>query len=162
MNLRTLFVFLFLSLPLSAQLHLDAGLAFGMQPQESQADDPKPLVGAEALLHDTRFGVHAAYEYFSLSYAGGASATHVDAAYRHAFANRFAMLLGAGPTYVSVFDYGTTVTWNAEAEVARRFGARVDVFLRARYYDYEKSGFRDFVSPDGPAVYLGARYAFRD
>ncbi|HJQ39116.1 MAG TPA: hypothetical protein VKB93_18415 [Thermoanaerobaculia bacterium] len=152
----------FLALPLSAQLHFDAGLAVGMQPQESEADDPKPLVGAEALVHNGRYGVHAAYEYASLTYAGGASATHADLVFRHTFANHFSILAGAGPTFVSVFDYGTEFTWNAEAEIARRFGRRNDIFVRARYYDYEQTGFRDFVSPSGPAIYLGWRMAFRD
>ena len=67
------------------------------------------------------------------------------------------MLLGAGPTFISLGS--GNLTWNAELEIARHAG-RTSIFGRVRHYDFTLDRFREGeAGPSGPAVSLGVRFA---
>jgi hypothetical protein len=149
------------SLPAVAQTHIDAGVSVGQQAYESSADDPRVLTGVELLARRNAVGLLVAMEYADLSFDGTMLATHVDGIYRFPFSDNFSATAGAGVTYVSVETLGGRYSWNAFAEVARRWG-RTEVFARVRQYDYSIGGFRrTTASPKGPAVSVGVRFAIR-
>src|SRR5258706_8536297 len=77
-----LLVLLALSLPAAGQLHVDAGLAIGQQSYETSDDDPRVLVGAEALLRGRTLGLHVAVEHADLSDFGALYAAHIDGIWR--------------------------------------------------------------------------------
>ena len=146
----------------SAQIHVDAGLALGLQPYESRADSPRVLSSADVLLRGDAWGVHVAGEYADISQLGAMIALHMNVVYRRTFGDTAFVLAGAGPTHVDLGEFTKKLTWNAEAEVGRRFG-RTDVFGRVRHYDYSEPVFRDRpASPSGLAVYLGVRFRLRE
>ncbi|HKO54810.1 MAG TPA: hypothetical protein VJ276_02960 [Thermoanaerobaculia bacterium] len=149
---------LILSLLLTVAAHAQTriGVFLGTQPYESSSDDPRYLPGIELLAQRGRLGGHLAVDYADLA-AGKLIATHVDAAWVHPLGERASFLVGAGPTYVIVGG-GTKLTWNAEAELARRWGS-VEGFVRIRKYDFSFPVFRDRpASPKGPAGYVGVRF----
>jgi len=143
-----------------AQTRIDAGVALGAQPYEESEDSTRVLTGAEVLFQHNSIGLHVAVEYTDLSFGDAMYAKHFDAIYRHAFAGRYSVLVGAGITAIDIQDFDTSSSWNAELELSRRFG-NTDVFARVRHYDYEASGFRARVSPSGPAIYLGVRFGLK-
>ena len=145
---------------MSAQLHIDAGVAIGTQGYEDSLDDPRILSGLELLLRGKSVGLHVASEYTDLETFGALISTHADVVYRGALGRNFSFLVGAGPTYVYNSEFDNDTTFNVEVEVARRFG-RADVFARVRQFDYTIGSAPDERSPKGPAVYVGARFALR-
>lgn len=155
-----LLVLLLTAMPAAAQFHVGIGAGAGMQSYENVDDDPRVLSEVELLVRRGRWGAHIAVEYADLSSAGRIFVTHLDAAYRWPLARQFSILAGTGPTIVSSETGQSIVAWNAEVELARRFG-RMDVFARIRQYDYSLLTFRDRASPEGPAVHVGARFALR-
>jgi hypothetical protein len=150
-------------LSLFAQTQIDTGVALGRQPYENDLDNPRYLPSLELLVRRNAIGGHVAVEYTDLQDIGAMVALHLDAIYRRG--ERFFFLAGAGPTVVntgSAANDGTNdVTWNAELEVGRAW-RRAEVFLRARHYDHSHELFRSRpASPNGPAIYVGARFALR-
>ena len=153
-------ILLSLATSLSAQTRIDLGVAVGMQSYESYEDDPRVLTGAEILAQHNALGAQVAFEYADLAFIGALYVTHADVFYRHALGRRFLLLVGAGPTYVSLDMHGSEITWNAQADVTWRF-RRAEVFARLRQYDYDRSSPGESASPDGPAVSIGMRFKVR-
>lgn len=141
-----------------AHIILAFGLFIGQQAYQNSDNDPRVLVGIEMLAQRGHAGAHVAIEHADLADFGNVYISHWDAVYRHTFNNGLSVMAGGGLTLLT--GNGSQHTWNAEAEVAKRFG-RTDVFARVRQYDYEKEGFRAFASPSGPAVYVGVRWLAR-
>jgi hypothetical protein len=148
----------------AAQTKIDAGVAFGLQPYENRGESPRGLPSADLLVRGDALGAHLAVEYTDLPQIGAMVAVHLDAVYRRGERDFF--LAGAGPTIVNTgsadSNGSNVVTWNAELEVGRAF-RRAEVFFRLRQYDYDGiERFRDQpASPNGPAIYIGARFALR-
>jgi len=159
--LLPLFLVLLAATTLSAQIHIEPGLSFGRQSYANNAERPRNVGGAEVLVRGANLGVHLAIEYSDLETWDALTVTHIDGAYRRSFGNQWAWLAGAGATFVDIGDFGTDEnTFNVEAEIAKRFG-RADVFARARYFDFTLGDFRTEVSPEGPEVAVGVRFALR-
>jgi hypothetical protein len=155
--MRRSLLLLVLFLPLTAHAQTRIGVFLGTQRFESSSDNPRYLPGVELLVQRGSIGYQVAMEYADLA-GGKLIATHGDVAWIHPIGDRSSFLIGAGPTYVSVSGAGTGLTWNAEAELARRWG-RVEGFVRIRKYDFSFPVFRDRpASPNGPAGYVGVRF----
>ena len=156
------FLALFLALPATAQWQIEPGLGVGMQPYSADEDDPRVLTEADVLVRRGNWGGHVALQYADLAYAGWILATHANAVYRHQLPRGFAVLGGAGLTYVSPEQGGSLVTGNVELELSKRVAARVDVFARARHYEFRIPSYRSSeTGPDGPSLHIGARLRLR-
>ena len=155
-------VLLLVSFSVSAQTRFDVGVSAGTQGYSSTSDDPRVLTGLDFLLRGNRIGAHLAGEYADLTDEGALVAVHANAVYHADLGRNFSFLAGAGPSLISIGS--TSWTWNAEIELARKFG-RMSVIGRVRHDDFELNReHRDFVEdagPDGPAMYLGARFNIR-
>jgi hypothetical protein len=147
------------SAPLIAQTRLEVGVSIGQQSYASSADDPRVLTGMDFLAAGNTFGAHVAGEYADLSEEGALVAVHVDGVYRREWASGFSFLAGAGPSIISIGS--SSLSWNAELEVARRLG-RWSILARLRQYDFDLPRDREGeAGPAGPAVYVGTRIALR-
>jgi hypothetical protein len=139
------------------QTIIDAGAAVGQQSYESSADDPRTLTSLEVLGRRGPIGLQLAVEYADLTEEGALFVVHPDVVYRWSLPANFALMVGAGPTWSYPGGSGGGLTWNAEAEIEKRWG-RFALFARARQYDYGLPRFREGeAGPNGPAIYAGFR-----
>ena len=155
-----LIVALVVTLSLLAQSRIDAGVSIGQQGYENYSDDPRVLTSIETLMRRDPFNVQVALEYANLADAGKMFALHNSVLYRYELGSNFAVIGGAGATYLNIGTESGRLTWNASAEVAYHWD-RAEVFARVRQYDFTVDGFRSHTSPEGPAVYLGMRFVVR-
>jgi hypothetical protein len=139
---------------------VDIGAAVGRQSYADSLDDPRILTSLDLVARRGSAGIELAVEYADLSEEGALVVAHPDIVYRWQLPANFALLAGAGPTWVSVgaFD-GSQISWNAEIEIERRW-RRFALFGRVRQYDYDLPRFRES-GPDGPAMYVGFRVKMR-
>ena len=145
------------TLPLFAQTRMDAGVFLGQQGYENVSDDPRLLPGVELMLRRDPWNVQLALEYADLTQQSGLFTTHANVLYRWKLGERFALLAGAGATYLFSETESGRFTGNASGELAYDAG-RIEMFARVRSFDFDYSGFRVHSSPSGPAFYLGARF----
>ncbi|MBV8517110.1 MAG: hypothetical protein JO197_06855 [Acidobacteria bacterium] len=158
----TLSALLLLSLAASAQTRIDLGVSLGQQPYSNTILDPRYLPGVDVTATHNHLVAQLAIEYADISDVDGhLYALHGDALYRIPFASTWSFAIGGGPSYLYSGESVSEFTVNGEAELAwqrDRFG----VFGRVRAYDYSLTGFRVRESgPNGPAVYLGARWTLQ-
>jgi hypothetical protein len=150
-----LLTFLMIANTSFAQTHVSLGGALGEQPYENAK--AKVLTSLEGIVERKAVGLHVATEYSDLDPGGALLVTHADAVYRFDLEG-FSVRAGAGPTYVSLEELGSEVTWNLELEIAHRVRS-ADIFLRVRQYDYTVGDFREQASPSGAAFYAGVRFS---
>src|SRR5215212_4352172 len=93
---------LFLTTALTAQTRVAVGLAVGQESYESRADDPRVLTGGDVLLRRGAWGGHLAVEYADLTEESALIAIHANVIYRQPFGAGFFLLVGGGPTFVSI------------------------------------------------------------
>ena len=160
MTWRLCFAALLFATSASAQLRVEAGVSAGMQSYERREDDPRVMLGADALMQRGAGGVHFAVDGEDLSFGGHTWIAHLDGVYRKEVRPLWSVMLGAGFTHVEISDLSDTNTWNAEVEVTRELG-RFEAVARIRQFDFFATGFRADASPSGPAAYLGLRYILR-
>ena len=146
------------SISLSAQTRIDAGVAIGRQSYApASGESPRVLTSLEVLARRGAFGLQVAGEYADHP-EGALMVVHPDLIYRREFAQRWFALAGAGLTNATIGGAGHRTTWNAEAELGLR-SSRSDIFIRVRQFDFKLQRFRQGdLGPDGPAVYVGARF----
>jgi hypothetical protein len=160
---RSLALFALL-LPLSAfaQTRIDLGVSVGRQPYRNFVLNPRYLPGFDVLASRNHFAADVAIEYADVSDVDGhLYALHGDVLYRIPFARTWVFAVGGGPSYLYTGETISDFTANAEAELAWQ-PARFGVFARVRAYDYSLTAFRAGESgPNGPALYLGARWTPR-
>jgi hypothetical protein len=151
-----------LAFPATAQWRIEPGLAVGMQPYSAYEDDPRILTEADLVVRRGNWGGHVALQYADLAFAGWILVTHANAVVRFELPRGFAVLGGGGLTYVSPEQGGSLVTGNVELELSKQVARRVDVFARARHYEFQIPSYRSSeTGPDGPSLHIGARLRLR-
>jgi hypothetical protein len=151
-------LFVLLSLPLSAQVRIDVGLAAGRQSYEAPGLGSRFVLSPEVLVSRNRLSAYYALDHADLSFAGSMYASHFGAAYSWRVTPNVAFRAGAGPSYVSIENLGGELAWNAQAELALR-RRRFELFTKVRFFEYSLAEFRTgSASPDGPALLAGVRF----
>jgi hypothetical protein len=158
---RSLLLAALLLLPLSAfaQTRIDLGVSVGQQSYQNSQLDPRYLPGVDLTASRNHFAAQVAVEYADVSDVDGhLVAVHGDVLYRIPFARTWLFAIGGGPSYLYSGESVSDFTANAEAELAWQ-PAKFGVFARVRAYDYSLTAFRAGESgPNGPALYVGARW----
>ncbi len=150
-----------LTVSVSAQTTIDAGVAIGQQPYHSFIDDPRVLTSVEVLAQRHAVGGHVAVEYADIDETGAVLVTHADVTYRWRLNDHVFVLAGAGPTFVSGLTGGLNTTGNGELELGYRW-SRVEAFARVRQFSFEIHEARGGnAGPRAAAVYVGVRFALR-
>jgi hypothetical protein len=142
--------------PLAIEVGPAAGVLWYRAPESRSA----PVAGLDLLLRRKALGLHATEEYANFSGLGTFTATHIDVVYSHPI-GRIRVLVGGGPSFVSVTNLESATTWNLEGEISRRW-QRADVFARVRYCRFTVNGFRVQASARGPAVSAGVRFVISE
>lgn len=143
--------------PLAAQTRLDAGIAVGRQSYERASIGSTTLISPEVMLTRNRLALYYALDFGKLEHAGTMFASHLGVAYRLPLPRNFAMLAGAGPSYVTIQKLGGTAAFHAQAELALRT-SRLEWFARVRYFDFDlEDKSVTGASPEGPAAMAGVR-----
>src|SRR5256885_1407639 len=110
-----------LTSPLVAQTTVAVGASVGQQSYQSSIDDPRTLTSLELLGRRGAIGVDLAVEYADLSDEGALFVVHPDIVYRWTLPANFAVIAGGGPTWAYPGGSGGGLTWNAEAEIEKRW-----------------------------------------
>ena len=140
----------------AAPPRVEAGPALGVMSYRSPEAHTVPIGGLEVLLSRNAFALHVTEEYADLTGLGTLTATHAGVLYSHPLGEMW-VRTGGGVSFVSVTNLESATTWNAEAEISRRWG-RADVFARLRYCRFTLNGFREQARVRGPVAFVGVRF----